>query len=277
LTQTPPDLDELQLRYLNELNKALSGFTFAQLRRPILITTVPKCGTHLLRNIMLGFFGQDQILTHDFILSRTVREHAAAFDRNAPKISCGHLRHGDEAIRIAAHSTILVMVRDPYDYVLAYARFLYSRLELSPFARYVKIHRLPVDRVIAAVIFGNQNAENRWTDLRSNFETNAVAWLGGDSKLVRYEDLLGHVEALDDEAEAYFEQLLAACGSPLPEDWRARVSIAADRRYSLTARENLDVDVEVPAELSDVQKGMVDIAAPGLRRILGYGTRVSPP
>jgi len=45
----------------------------------------------------------------------------------------------------------------------------------------------------------------------------------------------------------------------------------------LTARENLDVDVEIPDELSDVQKGMVDMAAPGLRRMLGYGMSVSQP
>jgi hypothetical protein len=57
----------------------------------------------------------------------------------------------------------------------------------------------------------------------------------------------------------------------MPSDWRDRVRIGSDRQQSGTARENLvGGGIEVPDELSDMQKALVNYAAPGLRKILGY-------
>jgi hypothetical protein len=60
----------------------------------------------------------------------------------------------------------------------------------------------------------------------------------------------------------------------MPTDWRERVLIGADRRQSATARENLNaVEAELPDELPEAQKRLVNYAAPGLRELLGYGPR----
>jgi len=50
------------------------------------------------------------------------------------------------------------------------------------------------------------------------------------------------------------------------------VLVGSDRQQSGTARENLvgGGDLEVPDELSDRQKALVNYAAPGLRQLLGY-------
>jgi isopenicillin N synthase-like dioxygenase len=58
----------------------------------------------------------------------------------------------------------------------------------------------------------------------------------------------------------------------MPEDWRERVRIGSDREQSGTARENLAGGgiFEVPDELPDTQKKLVNYAAPGLRSVLGY-------
>ena len=57
----------------------------------------------------------------------------------------------------------------------------------------------------------------------------------------------------------------------LPGDWRERVRIGSDREQSGTARENLaGATADVPDELPEVQKRLVDFAAPGLRGVLGY-------
>jgi hypothetical protein len=57
----------------------------------------------------------------------------------------------------------------------------------------------------------------------------------------------------------------------LPADWRERVLVGSDRKQSGTARENLSgLQDVIPDVLPDVQKQMVDYAAPGLRRLLGY-------
>ncbi len=86
------------------------------------------------------------------------------------------------------------------------------------------------------------------------------------------EDLIHHVKNLDtDEAEAFFADLLQSCGmGDLPVDWRERVRIGSDREQSGTARENLAGGIEVPDELPETQKRLVNYAAPGLREVLGY-------
>jgi len=106
------------------------------------------------------------------------------------------------------------------------------------------------------------------------FTHNAVSWLGTKIRLLRFEDLLQHVKKIDsDEAESFFAGLLKDCAmGELPEDWRERVRVGSDRQQSGTARENLvgGGKIEVPDELPEVQKRLVDYAAPGLRAILGY-------
>ena len=69
----------------------------------------------------------------------------------------------------------------------------------------------------------------------------------------------------------FFAQLFEDCGIDRPDDWRERVRIGSDRKQSGTARENLTgVEIEFPSELPDLQKRMIDFAAPGLRALLGY-------
>jgi len=108
------------------------------------------------------------------------------------------------------------------------------------------------------------------------YELNVVAWLASDVFPVRYEELRDHAKQIETpEAETYFSALLDACGvSPLPANWRERVSVGADRRQSGTARENLTgVRVTLPDELPEKHRQLVDYAAPGLRSILGYAGR----
>jgi hypothetical protein len=74
-------------------------------------------------------------------------------------------------------------------------------------------------------------------------------------------------------AESYFAALLRDCGiDALPGDWRDRVRVGSDRKQSGTARENLSGPAsQVPDELPETQKRLVEFVAPGLRQLLGYG------
>jgi hypothetical protein len=47
--------------------------------------------------------------------------------------------------------------------------------------------------------------------------------------------------------------------------------VGSDREQSGTARENLSGNIKaVPEVLPDLQKRLVNVAAPGLREVLGY-------
>jgi hypothetical protein len=108
--------------------------------------------------------------------------------------------------------------------------------------------------------------------LQDIYTYNAVAWMGTHAVMVRYEDI---IDALNDlgskRSEAFFAKLLDDCGLALPGDWRERVEAGADRRESRTASENLNLTVEFPKMLPDIQKRLVDFHAPSLRALLGYG------
>ena len=57
----------------------------------------------------------------------------------------------------------------------------------------------------------------------------------------------------------------------MPADWRERVRVGSDRKQSGTARENLAGSKhDVPDELPEAQKQLVELQLPGVREFLGY-------
>lgn len=250
------------------LDEEVARFTQAPLREPLFLNSVPKSGTHLLRNILRMFVPVEQAYHRDFIQLPTLHQHVSAFSRSQPWLSWGHLLFADAsaiALRDVRH---IVLVRDPYDWVLARARFFLSEEFKGPL-EHIKGGAASIEDVMNLMIFG---ALDRAPGLNDIYSFNAAAWLGTSAHVVRYEEVVGALRALDTPgAERFFRDLLSACGiDPLPADWRERVRIGADRRYSGTAREKLSLDIEIPQSLPIAQRRLVDYVAPGLRALLGY-------
>ena len=243
---------------------------FAQVRltKPVFLNSVPKSGTHLLRNIVRMFVPVEQQYKDQFIQWPNLKQHLQAFDPRMSFLSWGHLLYSDvSAIELKA-ARKLVLVRDPYTWVLARARFFLSD-EFQGNIDHVKGGTITVDELLNLMIFG---VHQKAPPLVEIYTFNAVAWMGTGAAMLKYEDVVAHLRKLDTpEAERYFSVLLDHCGIKMPADWRERVRIGADRKFSGTARENLTgLALDIPDELPDVQKRLVDFAAPGLRAVLGY-------
>ena len=254
----PDTLDEENLRFSHE-----------RLERPLFLNSVPKSGSHLLRNIMRMFVPLEDHFKDQFIQWGNLQQYRHAFAREARMLSWGHLLFSDASAVEAGPARKIILVRDPFTWVLARARFFLSD-EFGDNSVLVKNGELKVDALINLMIFG---IHGKAMSMRELFQYNAVAWLGEDSTLVRYEDLVAAVKDLDSPAaEATFRSLFEAAGLvKIPDDWRERVRIGADRKQSGTARENLTQEgPQIPRELTDQQKAMVELAAPGLRAFLGY-------
>jgi len=251
---------------LNELNK---NYAQAELRRPVFLNSVPKCGTHLMRNIVRMFVPVEQQYHRAFIQYPVFKQHLGAFSQSTPYLSWGHLLFSDEPAIALKNVLHTVLVRDPYDWVLARSRFFLSDT-FDGSMEHLKGGNVSIEEVMNMMILGiHQKAPN----LQEIYMHNAVGWMGTKAEVIRFEDLIKHLKDLESDAsEAYFEALLAKCGiDELPSDWRERVLVGSDRKQSGTARENLaGLKVDIPDELPDVQKKMVDMIAPGLRDILGY-------
>jgi hypothetical protein len=244
---------------------------FAQqpLRQPVFLNSVPKSGSHLLRNIVRMFVPVEQQYSKQFIQWAILGEHRHAFSRETNLLSWGHLFFGDASAIETGPTRRILLIRDPYDWVLARARFFLSN-EFRGNVDHLRSGELTVGGLMSLMIFGIHGKAPALVDV---YRHNAVAWLGTGVHVVRYEELTALLAKLDSgEAESWFRALLDACGIEMPADWRERVRIGSDRRQSGTARENLSTpEIELPATLPEIHRRQVDFAAPGLRAILGYG------
>jgi hypothetical protein len=252
----PDTLDEENLK-----------FEQRRLPHPLFLNSVPKCGSHLLRNIIRMFVPVDQHYNAQFIQHQILNQHLNAFADPRNLLSWGHLLFTDSTAVAVGRTRQILLVRDPYDWVIARARFFLSD-EFGGFD-ILKEGTLTIETLLNLMIFG---VHEKAPPLASTFTYNAIAWLGTGAHLVRYEELVRAVKDLESQAaDNFFRDLLAACGIDRPDDWRERIRVGSDKKQSGTARENLTgVSVEFPSELPALQKQMVDMSAPGIRQLLGY-------
>lgn len=243
-------------------------FSQSPLRQPVFLNSVPKSGSHLLRNILRMFVPVEQQYKADFIQWPTLQQHRAAFDCSTPKLSWGHLFMADASVIETASTRRILLYRDPYDWVIARARFFISE-QFSGNVDHLKSGELGIDDLLTMMIFG---LPGKAPSLNDMYELNAAAWLGTKVHAVKYEDIVHHLSHLaSNEARKFFEGLLLACGIDLPEDWRERIVIGSSREQSGTARENLTgLSFAFPETLELRHRALVDYHAPGLRTLLGY-------
>lgn len=254
----------------DRLDEEVARFTQKPLARTAFLNGVPKCGTHLLRNIVRMFVPVGQHYGREFVQIPNFAEHKQAFDPARPQFSVGHMLFADMSAIALKHAHHVILVRDPYDYILARARFIFSDQFEQPQFNHLKGGALTAEQMMNFMIFGVPGLPA--PPMREVFTHHALAWMGTGAEIVRYEDILAHVKALDaPQAEGFFRDLLQKFGiGPLPADWRTRVRIGADRKQSATAREHLGGAPNLPRTLPEAQRKLVDYAAPGLRQMLGY-------
>lgn len=251
---------------LNDENKK---FLQKPLDHTVFINSVPKSGTHLIRNILRMFVPIEQQYDVDFIQFPNLGAHRQVFlDKENPKLAWGHLLFADTPAMLLKDLPHILLVRDPYDWVLARTRFFLSD-NFQANLEHLKHGAVNIDDYMNMMIFG---IYNKIPTLEEIFTNNAVSWLGTSAYLMRYEELISRVKNLDSaESEAYFDSLFQHCKIEKPKDWKRRIEIGSDRKQSGTARENLDLGGQViPEKLPEKQKRLVDYAAPGLRQLLGY-------
>lgn len=249
------------------LDEVGARFDRAPLRQNLFLNSVPKSGTHLIRNIVRMFVPEEQQFHQTYIQIPNLHQCEAAFRSPTARVSWGHLLFSDESVLALRGARHMVLVRDPYDWVLARARFFLSD-EFNGNLNHIKHGAVSAEQALNMMIFG---VFQKSPGLQEIYLHNAVSWLGTDARIVRYEDLNAAANDLSSRAaERFFTQFLADCGFDMPDDWRERVEAGSDRRQSRTARENLNIGVDIPDVLPEAQKRLVDFVAPGLRDLLGY-------
>lgn len=252
------------------INQESAKFNQASLTRSVFVNSLPKSGSHLLRNILRMFVAPDQVYGHEFVQYPNLNQHLKAFDKNKNYLISGHLLFSDNTAMLANRTNKILLVRDPYSWVLAQARFFVSDILSSNFD-HIKNGALTSDDLIGLMIYGMYKKS---PPMLQQYELYVAGWLATNAYMVRYEDLVYHIKSIEsDEAELYFSELLTKCGIAKPGNWRERIIIGADRKQSPTARENINTNtplITFPKELPEKHQRIIDFAAPGLRKLLGY-------
>jgi hypothetical protein len=243
-------------------------FVQAPLTRPVFLNSLPKSGSHLLRNILRMFVPVEQHYAADFIQWPTLQRHRVAFDPARPRLSWGHLFLADASLIETARCARILLYRDPHSWVIAQARFFLSE-QFSGNVEHLKSGGLDMDELLTLMIFG---LPGKQPSLHDMYELNVAAWLGTRVHPIRFEELVAHLRDLRaPAAETFFADLLGACGIAVPDDWRERVRLGSDPAQSGTARENLTgIAHALPATLSERHRQLIAFHAPGLRALLGY-------
>lgn len=252
----------------DNLDEVGARFDRKPLDEGVFLNSIPKSGSHLLRNILRMFVPTDQTYAADFIQWGNLQAHKGAFDPARPRLSWGHLFFADASIIETAGVRRILLYRDPYDWVIARARFILSE-QFRGNVDHLRTGALSSDELLTMMIFG---LPQKLPSLNDIYELNAAAWLGARCHVVKYEELVSHVQDTGSSAAAdFFGQLLGACGIAQPDDWAERIKAGSARGESATARENLTgVSIDLPETLPEKHRELVDYQAPGLRKLLGY-------
>ena len=251
----------------DNLDEKNADFAQVPLEKHFFLNSVPKSGSHLMKNIVRMFVPVEQQYGADFIQYPNLKQHAHAL-QGEPRLAWGHLLFGEGPAILLKDVQHLLLVRDPYSWVLARARFFLSD-NFQSNIDHLKGGRVEIHDYLNMMIFG---AHNRFPTMQEIYHNNVVAWLGTSARIVKYEDVVHHLKNIDTpDAETFFGELLAFGGIDMPSDWKQRIAVGSDRKQSGTARENLKLQgQDVPAELPEMQKKLVNYANPGLRELLGY-------
>src|SRR6476659_10453294 len=205
-SSTTPSVVRVGLRP-DTLNEENAKFEQRPLTAPLFLNSVPKCGSHLLRTVIRMFVPLDQHYTTQFVQHQILDQHLTAFSDPRHLLSWGHLLFTDSTAVAVGRTRQILLVRDPYDWVIARARFFLSD-EFGGFD-ILKEGTLTVDTLMNMMIFG---VHEKAPPLAAVFVYNAIAWLGSGAYLVRYEDLVAAVKNVDsDTAERFFSGNYTAC------------------------------------------------------------------
>ena len=249
-----------------------SLFQQTPLSSPIFINSIPKCGTMLIRNIILMFVPLEEI-HWPFVHNGNLETYAREMEIKRFKCFTGHMQRTSKSLVSLRGFRHILNIRDPRDYVLSYAHFFFTEqlYESSKMARHIQDNELGFDVAVDTLIRGWKFKDQAHHGVLEMFTNNGLSWFGSNCHIVRYEELKKHVENVgSQESHVYFKSMFDFLGIELTEDWEIRVKKGADYRISKTSSEKMPSDVARRWEMTPEQKELLEQWAPGLRAQLGY-------
>jgi hypothetical protein len=200
---------------------------------PVVLNSLPKSGTVLLRNILMSFYGVDAtrartIDWNDVEGYKTFSEICSPDHR----LLVGHLAHNPFPryfVRSLPHAPrMILLIRHPLDncYSLARHYFRPGQADWDRISEAITERKIPFDEVVTYCITGISYAGEKIYNVLDRY-THVLAWQAASfpTLIVRYERLIEAIRLMEAERAnvPVFEGLFSFCGITPPPDWRRRI------------------------------------------------------
>jgi hypothetical protein len=251
---------------------------------PIVVNSLPKSGTVLTRNILMGFYGTTA--THPGTLGwrEYGRSRSVFSDLCEPhhRFIIGHFPYheiSNDFIRSVPHPLrMIIVIRHPLDNCYSLARHYFRPGMPHEIAKVLRERQVSFEDAVGYCITGLSENGNQVQSVNTRFER-FLTWRdqGIETLTITYESLVAAIRDLEAGADRvpFFETLFKFCGISAPADWRARVSAMSDPSLAWTYVPHQSEQERYPGR--DRFLAMLDSLYPTLLDTTGYRSREAAP
>ena len=246
--------------------------TGIKISSPVLLCSVPKCGTYLIGGIMRSILGEalvepsfeknttDTLFTSYNILPSKLQN----------RIYRGHFWYSDSFAELIGKIPKIILIRDPRDYVVSQAHFL-NNIESAEHSLDYKFRSIKDWKIKLSIpIFGMKVSKRILPSVYDMFLNYGLKWMKSNNYLiVRYEDLIS--QSLEENSKVIDTVKRITNFLNIDIDYetiKERTFIGSDPSQSITFRSGRVGDWY--HEFTSQHVTQFKIAAPNLVSSLGY-------
>jgi tetratricopeptide (TPR) repeat protein len=169
------------------------------LASPVVVSSVPKSGTILLRNLLKSILGDSLVIpSNSFIRPLATSEYLLSLPSLTNRVYVGHIWYSEDLSKKLSSIPKIVLIRDPRDNVVSYTHFM-DRIAKDVFGNQEEYwSKKDWEEKLSTMIFGlntrpgwNSRVMSEYPSIFNNYLNYALKWVGSDTFLVRYEDIIG--------------------------------------------------------------------------------------
>jgi tetratricopeptide (TPR) repeat protein len=164
----------------------------------VVVCSIPKSGTILLRNILKSILGDNLVIpSNSFRRALATSEYLLALPRLTNLVYVGHIEYSEDLAKKLSSIPKIALIRDPRDYVVSYAHFM-DRLAKDAegvqkewYEKYWS--KKEWDEKLSSLIFGfnTRHVRKIYPSVFDSYVNYAIKWSGPNTLIVRYEDIIG--------------------------------------------------------------------------------------
>lgn len=243
-----------------------------KLSSPVVACCVGKSGTILLRNILSSILGENLVIpSNSFKRPLVTSEYIMALPNLTNRVYVGHVWYDDDIAKKLLSIPKIVLIRDPRDNVVSYAYFM-DRIAKDVFGSIEEYwKKKDWDEKLSTMIFGFRKPHiARYHSVFKRYLNYGIKWLGHNTFVVRYEDIIGtKFGGSDVTVIKTMKSIMEFIGVEIDEDTLIKkVAEGSDPNKSQTFRSGGEGSWR--REFKPCHVSQMKTAAPNLVSALGY-------